>query len=197
MGIKDNFGHPRGLLGRMMLSGMNMGHTAMARWGFTQFEVPGKAGIVDIGCGGGFNVKRLLERSGQSHVYGVDISAVSVEKSRAVNRKELGRRCTILQGSAEKLPFKDATLELATAFETVYFWNDIEACFREVKRVLKKNGVFAVVNDPGDPEKHWENMVANMTAYTPEEIAGFMRAAGFSGVRTSSRGHMYCVVGTV
>lgn len=62
MSISDNFGNPQGFVGRLMLSGMNMGHTPMAKWGFAQFEVPPAAIVVDIGCGGGYNVKRLLER---------------------------------------------------------------------------------------------------------------------------------------
>ena len=195
MGMKDNFGNPQGLLGRFMLSGMNMGHSPMAKWGFTQFSVPQKGKIVDIGCGGGFNIKRLLERSREGYVYGVDISEVSVSKSRATNKKEIGRRCDVYQGSAEELPFDDDSLDLATAFETVYFWKNIEECFREVRRVLKSGAEFAVINDPGDPEKHWENMVSNMTSYKPEEISELMKSAGFTDIRVTTNKYMYCVVG--
>ena len=197
MSIQDNFGNPQGLLGRIMLSGMNMGHTAMAKWGFTQFEVPSKADAVDIGCGGGYNVKRLLERITDGHVYGVDISGTSVAKSKAANRSELGKRCDIYQAGADKLPFKDSSLDLATAFETVYFWKDIPACFAEVRRVLRHGGCFAVINDPGDPDKHWENLVANMTVYTPEEIADAMGKAGFIDIKITKNKNMYCVTGRV
>lgn len=195
MSIKDNFGNPKGLIGKLMLSGMNMGHSPMAKWGFTQFDVPKEGKIVDIGCGGGFNVKRLLERSKGGSVYGVDISSASVEKSTATNKKEIGKRCRIIQGDAKNLPFKDGELTLATAFETVYFWKNIEACFAEVKRVLKEGGQFAVINDPGDPNKHWEEMIPGMTSYTPEEISALMEKAGFSGVRITRNKNMYCVVG--
>lgn len=196
MSIKDNFGNPRGWLGRFMLSGMNMGHTPMAKWGFTQFNVPEGAEIVDIGCGGGYNIRRLLERSKTGHVSGVDISEVSVAKSRAVNKKEVGKRCQIYQGSAEKLPFSDGTLDLATAFETIYFWDNIGDCFREIKRVLKSGGQFAVINDPGDPDKHWEEMIPGMTAYSPEDVSALMTEAGFQDIKVSSNKYTYCVVGT-
>ena len=196
MSIKDNFGNPKGLLGKLMLSGMNMGHSPMAKWGFTQFAVPAEGKIVDIGCGGGFNVKRLLERSECGSVYGVDISSASVEKSTATNKKEIGKRCWIIQGDAKNLPFMDGELTLATAFETVYFWKNIEACFSEVKRILKKNGQFAVINDPGDPNKHWEDMIPGMTSYTPEEIKVHMEKAGFTGIRITRNKNMYCVVGS-
>ena len=106
MSIKDNFSNPKGLAGRLMLSGMNMGHTPMAKWGFTQLEIPKNAYIVDIGCGGGYNVKRFLEACPDGFVFGVDISEESVRKSILVNKKEIGKRCKILQGNVKKLPFK-------------------------------------------------------------------------------------------
>ena len=81
MGITKQFGDPRGLLGRLLVSGMNLGHTPMAKWGFTQITVPQKGEIADIGCGGGRNLRRLLERSREGHVFGVDLSPVSVEMS--------------------------------------------------------------------------------------------------------------------
>ena len=196
MGIMKQFGDPRGLVGRLLVSGMNLGHTPMAKWGFTQFSVPQKGEMADIGCGGGRNLRRLLERSKEGVVYGVDLSPVSVEKSKRLNRKQLGKRCRVYLASAAHLPFRDASLDLVTAFETVYFWPDIEGCFREIRRTLKPGGRFAVVNDPGDPDKHWENMVPNMTAYTAEDIAGLMEQAGFADTKITRKQFTYCVVGT-
>ena len=63
MPIKDNFGNPKGVIGKLMLTGMNLGHSPMAKWAFTQFDVPAEGNIVDIGCRGGFNIKRLLDKS--------------------------------------------------------------------------------------------------------------------------------------
>ena len=102
MAIKDNFGNPKGVIGKLMLSGMNWGHTPMAKWAFTQFNVPAEGNIVDIGCGGGFNIKRLLDKSAKCMVYGIDISDVSVEKSKAVNKRHIGKRCEIYKGSANR-----------------------------------------------------------------------------------------------
>ena len=135
--------------------------------------------IVDIGCGGGFNIKRLLDKSAKCMVYGIDISDVSVEKSKAVNKKHIGKRCEIYKGSADRLPFEDNFIDCATAFETVYFWRDMKKCFTEIKRVLKSGGKFVIINDPGDPNKHWEEMIPDMTSWTPEELETYMREAGF------------------
>ena len=76
-----------------MLSGMNLGHTPMAKWGFSQLEIPEGARIVDIGCGGGANIRRFLKACPAGRVYGVDISEESVRKSRKVNKKAPGQNC--------------------------------------------------------------------------------------------------------
>lgn len=51
--------------------------------------------------------------------------------------------------------------KVATAFETIYFWPDIEKSYAEVKRVLAPGGKFLIVNEDdglsGNNEK-WENL---------------------------------------
>ena len=121
--------------------------------------------------------------------------ALSVKESRKVNRREIGKRCEILLGSAEKLPFEDDFLDLVTAFETVYYWKPIDTCFREVRRVLKEDGEFAVINDLGDPEDHWEEKIKDLIPYQPEEIRDIMKEAGFGDIRVITSGRRYCVVG--
>ena len=195
MAFRNNFGNPQGFIGRLMLSGMNMGHSPMAKWAFTQFDVPDDGMLVDIGCGGGFTIRRLLDRSNNGFVYGIDISSTSVEKSKKTNKKNIGKRCEVLLGNAENLPLKDNSIKLATAFETVYFWKDLEKCFAEVKRTIRPGGKFVVVNEPGDPEKHWEKMIPGMKSYTPDEIKQAMEAAGFIDVKITKKKFMFCISG--
>lgn len=61
------------------------------------------AKILDCGCGGGANIRRLLKKYPQSIVKGVDYSAVSVEKARRLNRDAIAdERCAVRQGSVAK-----------------------------------------------------------------------------------------------
>ncbi len=47
--------------------------------------------------------------------------------------------------SVQQLPFPDSAFDLATAFETHYYWPDRPAAFREILRVLKPGGKLVVV----------------------------------------------------
>ena len=101
--------------------------------------------MLDIGCGGGATLQRLLKRSEGSTVYGIDISEESVAKAKKVNAEVLDKRVFITQGSAEKLPYEDGKFDLVTAVETVYFWPNLPDCLQEVRRVLKQGGKFAIL----------------------------------------------------
>jgi ubiquinone/menaquinone biosynthesis C-methylase UbiE len=196
MSFTDNFGNPKGFLGRLMLVTMEREHLPMAKWAFTLLNIPQSGKICDIGCGGGYNVRRLLEKSGDAKVYGLDISEESVKKAKKINRAEIGNHCEILQGSAESLPFSDSELDFITAFETVFFWKNIEKCFAEVRRVLKSGGTFAVINNYGDPKIDWEKKVPCMTRYTASQIKTLMENAGFGEISVNENGTLFCVKGS-
>ena len=185
--IFSNTRKPEGFWGKMMVAGMNGGsHAAMATWGLDFGGVPEEGEILDIGCGGGANLSRLMQRSPRAKVTGVDYSEVSVAKSRKVNANAIGEgRCKVLQASVAALPFEDGSFSMATAFETIYFWPDIEKSFAEVRRILKDGGKFLIVNEEdglsGANEK-WEKMIDGMHTYTPDEVRTHLEAAGFKNL---------------
>lgn len=120
MSFTDNFGNPKGLLGRMMLTTMDKEHLSMAQWALKQIKIPDNGKVADIGCGGGYNIRRMLEMSSKAKFIGLDISDESVKKAEKVNKAEIGKRVKIIKGNAEKLPFKENSIDLITAFETVF-----------------------------------------------------------------------------
>lgn len=192
MGLLRNFfsqtRRPEGALGRMMIRGMNAGHGAMADWGLDHLAIASPAQITDLGCGGGRNAGALMERYPDTVVTAVDYSPLSVEKTMEYNRGAVDAgRCRVLEGNVADLPMDDAVFDLATAFETVYFWPGLEECFREVCRVLKPGGTFLVVNESDGTDaasQKFEKIIDGMKAYTAEEITGALQAAGFSRVET-------------
>ena len=53
---------PEGVLGKMMLKGMNSGHAKMADWGISHLKGIDPRQIAELGCGGGRNAGALLNR---------------------------------------------------------------------------------------------------------------------------------------
>lgn len=142
--------------------------------------------ILDIGCGGGANVKRFLQRCPQAHVTGVDYSAVSVEKAGKLNAAAIqAGRCEIFQADVASLTLSDNTFDLATAFETVYFWPDISRSFGQIFRVLRPGGRFLIVNESTGTDAaavKYSKIIDGMQLYTLERLKALLEAAGFAEV---------------
>ncbi len=179
---------PEGFLGKMMLSGMNSGHAKLADWGFTHLPALSPERVVDLGCGGGRNAGEMLKKYPKAHVTAVDYSTLSVEKAKAYNKAMISAgRCSIQQGDVSDLQLPAEAFDLATAFETVYFWPGLERCFAQVAKVLKPGGYFMICNesDGTDPTSvKFEKIIEGMKNYKTEEIEAALIAAGFSKVTT-------------
>ena len=183
MGLLKSFfsqcARPEGALGRVMLSFMNYTHGPLTNWGLKLVDIQDGWTMLDVGCGGGFTIRRLLNRSKDAQVYGIDISEESVAKAKKVNAEVLDKQVFVTQGSAEKLPYENEKFDLVTAVETVYFWPNLPGCLQEVHRVLKPGGKFAILVEVVDSDSKWTSVVEGMTAYTPEQIKSLLDDAGF------------------
>lgn len=178
---------PEGFLGKMMVNGMNGGHAKMADWGLSHLQsiVPSK--IIEIGCGGGRNAGELLKKYPGAEVTAIDYSAVSVEKATAYNAEAIkAKRCKVQQGDVSNLTLPEESYDLATAFETIYFWPGLEKCFAQVAKVLKPGGVFMIVNESDGTDEaslKFEKIIDGMKCHTVEEIKQALNQAGFSKVK--------------
>ena len=191
MGLFKNFvsqtRKPEGFLGKMMLNGMNAGHAKLADWGLSYVPsiTPQKA--VDLGCGAGRNAGELLRRYPTAYVTAIDYSPLSVEKATAYNQQMISAgRCTVQQGDVSRLTLPEKAFDLATAFETVYFWPGLEKCFTQVANILKPGGLFLICNESDGKDQtgqKFEKIIDGMKCYTAEQLEAALRKAGFSEVR--------------
>ncbi len=190
MGLFKNFvsqtRKPEGFLGKMMVNGMNGGHAKMADWGMAHIRNIAPQEILEVGCGGGRNAHELMQKYPSCKVTAIDYSDVSVERATAYNADmiQIGR-CKVLKGDVSDLNMNEQ-YDLATAFETIYFWPGLEKCFSEVNKALKPGGFFMIVNESDGTDKaslKFEKIIDGMTCHTVEEIESALKRAGFSKVK--------------
>jgi ubiquinone/menaquinone biosynthesis C-methylase UbiE len=137
---------PRGWLGRLALWNMNSRHSKVTDWGLAHVSVNAHDTVLDVGCGGGRTVSKLAAMAAQGKVYGADFSEASVAASKRTNARwiEMGR-VEIRHASVSRLPFPDGMFDLITAVETHFWWPNLPGDLREVLRVLRPGGTFAVI----------------------------------------------------
>ncbi len=144
--LTRNAGRPQGFWGAWMIRKMNLGHASLTAWALEQIAFSSTDTVLDVGCGGGKAVRRIHALVPEGNVCGIDFSPLSVEKAKKENRKAIAAgKAKILQAAVSQLPFPDGTFDVVTAIETIYFWPDPPADFKEIRRVLKPHGRFAVV----------------------------------------------------
>lgn len=177
---------PEGPLGNMMLRSMNSGHARLADWGLLHLPEIDVDNAVDLGCGAGRNAAALLQKYPDAHISAVDYSPLSVEKSKQYNKDMILRgRCRVMLGDVSDLKLPDESFDLATAFETIYFWPGLEKCFSQVVRILKPGGYFMICNESDGTDftgKRFEKIIDGMTCYTAPKIEEALKNSGFSEV---------------
>ena len=177
---------PVGELGDKLLDRMNESHESLAQWGVSHLDISKDDVILDIGCGGGVNVERFLSMT-ENKVYGLDYSEIAVEKSTKLNQDAIDEgRCEVIQGSVSELPFEDNTLDIVTGFETVYFWPDFVNDCKEVRRVLKDDGIMFICNEaiPDEEDERQKELIdlLDMKIFSEDEFDEYLREAGFSDI---------------
>ena len=193
-GFLENFRKPAGFTGSLLISSMNYGHAAISKWGLSHVEIRPTDQILDIGCGGGANIARMLQLAPQGKVCGLDYSEVCVAKSAKHNRKAVARGASEIRcGSVSQIPWPDGAFDLVTAFETVYFWPDFVNDLREVRRALKPEGKLFICNEmmrveTGEqPYTFWIEKL-DLKAYGKREFEEHLSAAGFTGIEIDTEG---------
>lgn len=180
---------PTGVLGRRVAANMNKGHWDLTTWGLKHVSIKSDSVILDVGCGGGKTTNRLAKRANQGKVYGLDQSADMVDYSRQINKKLIAQnRVEIVHSSVEKTGFKDEFFDLVTAIETYYFWPTLANAFREIKRILKKEGYLLIISEmikDGTYEVENAEIIAKTQVHLVplQELQRILDSAGYSTVK--------------
>ena len=187
---ESQFARPSSLTGRILLRGMNIGHARLHRWGLKVAGIQHRDKVLDVGCGGGKAIARILAQT-RREVAGVDHSPDAVETSRRVNRAAVASgRLRVLEGSVDDLPFRDCFFDVVTAFETTYFWPDLQAGLIEIRRVLSPGGRLVITNEVADRETigRWADRLG-MNVPDGDTLTGLAYEAGFLTVDVSAHPH--------
>lgn len=110
------------------------------RYAMCSKVVSGKK-VLDIACGEGYGSALLAQHA--LSVSGVDISDAAVAHARASYESKIDN-VQFKQGSADAIPFPDASFEIVVSFETLEHLSTQEEMLDEIKRVLIPNGVLII-----------------------------------------------------
>jgi ubiquinone/menaquinone biosynthesis C-methylase UbiE len=143
---------------------------------------PGEA-VLDIGCGTGTLAVAAKRRVGPAgRVFGLDASREMI--SRALKKGTgAGAEIDFQLGSAEALPFSDATFDVVLSTTVFHCLPDRarHLCIREMVRVLKPNGRLLLIDFGGSaPEKR--SLIGHLRAHRDFDVLDFIPAFKMTGL---------------
>ena len=100
--------------------------------------LPGERAL-DVATGTG-NTARSLSEAG-AEVVGLDVSLGMLAQAKSQDGP-----ARFVRGSAERIPFADASFDLVTARHAPHHFRDVPAFLREVRRVLRPGGRFVMAD---------------------------------------------------
>lgn len=187
--MTGNARKPGGFWGRMMIKKMNAGHFEMTKWALEKINLPQTGIIADIGCGGG-NCIKLLNSMTSSKIFGIDYSPLCVKKAGKKNKKAIKNdRVKIFEASVEELPFESNSIDCAVAVESVYFWDNPDKAFNEIKRTLKPDGELNIIcemvkNDDGTGKHAEVAELLKLNYYSKLELEDIFNRNGFKNINS-------------
>jgi SAM-dependent methyltransferase len=98
--------------------------------------------ILDLGCGTGVLIQRLLQVSPEIEVFGIDTSAEMLE----IAKQKLPESVELKVGSADNLPFPSNYFDIVISTSAFHFFRDPSQALQEAKRVLKPNGRLVITD---------------------------------------------------
>lgn len=101
--------------------------------------------ILDIGCGNGKMLGYLQKKTG-AFIHGFDYSGEAIKTAEAL----FTDRADFREGVMGEVDYEENSFDVITSMDTMYFAKDMSAFVAQVKKWLKKEGVFFVGYQEGD-----------------------------------------------
>jgi SAM-dependent methyltransferase len=158
-------------------------------------DIPEGGVALDVGAGPGSITTSLAHAAGpEGLALGVDISEPML--ARAV-RAAAGPQVGFLRADAQRLPFRDETVDAAVSIAVLQLIPDPAAALSEIARVLKPGGRLAVmVPTLRLPVDLWRALpTGGAHIFGDDEIGDILESHGFTSVRVKSAGTFQWVRG--
>ncbi len=140
---------------------------------------------LDVGCASGYMISEIAKSYPNVKYFGIDIYDKAIQYARITYPY-----IKFKVASAENLPFEKNFFDLILFYETIEHVEDPKKCLREIKRVLKKDGILILTMDSGNLLFRivwflWENTKGNiwkgahLHPFHHSELETLIKGSGF------------------
>ncbi len=140
-------------------------HQPETEWTVNLLNVQQDDAILELGCGAGYAIERLVHQTTAKQITGVDSSSTMLRSVKKRNKEAIqSRRVDVLYGDLNKLAFPNDQFDKVFTIHTLYFWENISGTLVDIYNVLKPGGHFVITFCDGKNDVIWtsvKNLVEN------------------------------------
>jgi len=186
--IAGKYRNPTGIFGKLVGNSMAQGNEPAARWTVSLLNIQPQSHVLEIGFGPGIGIQYTSQQAQQGLVAGIDSSKTMLDVARKRNAAAIASGHVDLQyGGVSHLPYPNASFDIVFTIHCIYFWANPIDDLKEVRRVLKTDGLLAVTIMP---KANWSKQRTPPTdlsnLYSGDEVVSLLSEAGFHNVRVEA-----------
>jgi ubiquinone/menaquinone biosynthesis C-methylase UbiE len=158
-------------------------------WAVGLLELTPRDRVLELGFGPGLAIEQIAKRVREGHVAGVDRSELMRRHAARRNRAALAEgRVDLRVGTAQELPFPDASFTHALSVNSLQFWPDVPAALAELERVLRPHArLVLALRMRREAAGRFDRSKHGISEERLARVVAALEAAGFRQIETRRR----------
>ncbi|MBC2137130.1 class I SAM-dependent methyltransferase [Listeria innocua] len=176
--------NPRGIIGEITTKIWSSYFEDLSKWTINNTEMAGVTTVLDVGYGGGSNVKNLVNLDQNLTIYGIDISKESYKTASALNKKAISDgKVKLTVADVADMDYREESFDLVYAIQTHMYWDNLQKGFEEIYRVMSQDGVLIMSSEKDKIDYHMDEYK------TTASLTALLKEIGFREVVEKEKGN--------
>ncbi|OET37934.1 methyltransferase [Listeria monocytogenes] len=182
--LSEQAANPRGIIGEITTKIWSSYFEDLSKWTISNTELSNVNHVLDIGYGGGSNVKNLAELNKNWTIYGVDISEESYKTATNLNKKAINNgKVELSVQDVASMNYQAGIFDVVYAIQTHMYWDNPKKGFEEIYRVMSQEGVLIVSSEKDKIDYHMDEYKTTAT------LTLLLKEIGFREVVEKEKGN--------
>ncbi|WP_168789241.1 class I SAM-dependent methyltransferase [Paraburkholderia aromaticivorans] len=138
-------GCPAGKIGVAVADMLERSNRAVIITSFDLLDLHANERVLEVGIGNGGHIAFVLDLAERLRFTGIDISPTMIAATRCRNAEFVrDGRVRLESADVVAIPFAAASFDKAVTSNSTYFWPDLTAGLKEIRRVLRVDGTLVI-----------------------------------------------------